>query len=228
MVLLRSFVKEVEGLRTPLLPVGIFLVATLSFLLYKDKDLSSSIRPQLAGASEFLHLSPDCIYSFLTLFVLPLLFLFLMRQHPRNCGLSFGRVRLALPLLVLILAVLTVCCRLIADMEAFKDYYAANLRDFGDYLSLFVTYFFCMWSWEFINRGFLLIGLKRYVGVYSVYIQLIPFVILHVGKPTFELYGSIPFGLLLGFYAYLTNSFIYCVIVHAYFAFMIKVFVGLS
>jgi hypothetical protein len=220
--------KEVDGIRTPVLPVGIFLVGTLSLVLYKDKNLSSAIRPELLRASELLHLSPDCIYSFLTLFLLPLLFLFLMRQNPRDYGLSLGRVRLALPLLVLISAVLTVCCRLIAEMEAMKTYYAANLRHLGDYVYLFVTYLFIMWSWEFINRGFLLIGLKRYVGVYSVYIQLIPFVILHVGKPTFELYGSIPFGLLLGFYAYVTNSFLYCVIVHAYFATMMKVFISLS
>ena len=215
-------------MRTPLLPVGIFLVATLSLLLYKDKNIYSAIRPELLRASELLHLGPDCIYSFLTLFLLPLLFLLVMRQNPRDYGLSLGRVRLALPLLVLISAVLTVCCRLIADMEDFKTLYAANLRHFGDYASLFVTYLFYMWSWEFINRGFLLIGLKRYVGVYSVYIQLIPFVILHLGKPPFEVYGSIPFGLLLGFYAYVTNSFLYCVIVHAYFATMIKVFVSLS
>jgi hypothetical protein len=91
-----------------------------------------------------------------------------------------------------------------------------------------MTYAVYMWGWEFINRGFLVIGLKKYVGIYAVYIQLIPFVIMHIGKPPFELYGSIVFGLLFGFYAYVVDSFIYCVLAHTYFALVIRLFGSLG
>jgi len=64
------------------------------------------------------------------------------------------------------------------------------------------------------------------VGVYAIYIQLLPFAILHAGKPPVELYGSILFGLVFGAYAYMVDSFVYCVLAHACFAFVIRIFIG--
>jgi len=71
-----------------------------------------------------------------------------------------------------------------------------------------------MFSWEFIWRGFTLFGLKEKFGYYSVFIQMIPFVILHNGKPAPETFGAILGGLALGVLAYRTNSFYYGVITH--------------
>ncbi len=217
----QRFLEEVRKLKTPLLPVGIFLMAALCLVVWKDRNTSSAFKSVLQTPSAFLHVRPDDLYTFLILFLVPLSFLLLVRENPRDYGLSFGRVRLALPVLAVFLFGFGVVAFLSGKLDSIAAFYGGGARSAHDGLLLFLGYLVSLWGWEFMTRGFLLLGLKRYVGVYAVYIQLLPFVILHLGKPPFELYGSILFGLLFGYYAYLVDSFIYCAVVHAWFALVI-------
>ncbi len=223
---LKYFLEEVKRLRSPLLPVSIFLVATLCLVGWKDRHVSSLIKPALQPLSEFCSVSPDGLYSFIALFLVPLGFLVLIRENPKHYGLSLGKMKLALPILGVFLFGFGMVAYLSAQLDSITAFYGAGPRGAREASLLFLRYFFVFWGWEFITRGFLLLGLKRYVGVYAVYIQLVPFVILHLGKPPFELFGSILFGLLFGYYTYLVNSFIYCVIVHAWFALLIDLSIG--
>ena len=157
----------------------------------------------------------------IVLFLVPLCFLLLVRERPKDYGLSFGRVRLALPVLAVFLFGFGMVAFLSGKLESIATFYGTGARSVHDGPILLLGYLVSLWGWEFMTRGFLLLGLKRYVGVYAVYIQLLPFVILHLGKPPFELYGSILFGLLFGYYAYLVDSFVYCAVVHAWFALVI-------
>jgi membrane protease YdiL (CAAX protease family) len=75
--------------------------------------------------------------------------------------------------------------------------------------------FIYMFSWEFIWRGFMLFGLELKFGYYSVLIQMIPFLILHNGKPVLETFGAIIAGIALGILALRTRSVYYCIIAHA-------------
>ena len=81
-----------------------------------------------------------------------------------------------------------------------------------------------MFAWEFVWRGFLLFGLEEKFGYYAVLIQMIPFVILHNGKPYMETFGAIIGGIALGILAFRTRSFLYCVIVHIGVMFTIDLF----
>jgi len=60
----------------------------------------------------------------------------------------------------------------------------------------------------------MLFGLEKKFGYYAIFIQMIPFVILHNGKPFIETIGAIPGGIALGLLALRTRSFYYCVVVH--------------
>ena len=80
------------------------------------------------------------------------------------------------------------------------------------YYELFVGFY--MLAWEFFWRGYMLFGLKDKFGYYAVFMQMIPFVILHRGKPELEVFASIFAGVVLGIQALRANSFIYCFIVH--------------
>ena len=71
-----------------------------------------------------------------------------------------------------------------------------------------------MFSWEFFFRGFMLFGLEKRFGNYSLLIQTIPFAALHNRKPIAEAMGSIVAGLLLGVVALETRSFIYGAATH--------------
>ena len=71
-----------------------------------------------------------------------------------------------------------------------------------------------MFSWEFFFRGFMLFGLERKFGNYSILIQTIPFAVMHYSKPLPEALGSIIAGVLLGVLALETRSFIYGAVIH--------------
>ena len=60
----------------------------------------------------------------------------------------------------------------------------------------------------------MLFGLEEKFGYYTVFIQMIPFLILHNGKPAAETFGAITAGIALGILALRTRSILYCVIVH--------------
>lgn len=80
------------------------------------------------------------------------------------------------------------------------------------YYELFVGFY--MFAWEFFWRGYMMFGLKQRFGFYAIFIQMIPFFILHRGKPEIETFSSIFAGLILGVQAWRSNSFIYCFLVH--------------
>lgn len=61
----------------------------------------------------------------------------------------------------------------------------------------------------------MLFGLKEKFGYYAIFIQTIPFVILHNGKPAAETFGAIAAGLALGVLAFRTGSVFYGVIIHS-------------
>lgn len=60
----------------------------------------------------------------------------------------------------------------------------------------------------------MLFGLKDKLGYYTIFIQMIPFFILHKGKPDLELFASIFAGIILGIQALRSRSFIYSWLLH--------------
>ena len=60
----------------------------------------------------------------------------------------------------------------------------------------------------------MLFGLEEKFGYYAVLIQMIPFVILHNGKPMAETFSAILGGIALGILAFRTRSILYGFVVH--------------
>ena len=65
---------------------------------------------------------------------------------------------------------------------------------------------FYMLSWEYLFRGFMINTLRERFGYYTIFFQMIPYVMLHSTKPSLELYYTVPSALLLGLLAYRTRS----------------------
>jgi membrane protease YdiL (CAAX protease family) len=158
------------------------------------------------------------IGDFFTFFVLAVLIIkFILKERLKDYGLTWGDKKIGLSISAIFIIVMLPAIWFFSAATEFVEKYPhllsarANWGEFSIYETGMLIY---MFSWEFIWRGFMLFGLKEKFGYYAVLIQMIPFVILHNGKPFAETFGAIAGGIALGILALRTNSFLYGVITH--------------
>jgi membrane protease YdiL (CAAX protease family) len=152
------------------------------------------------------------------LFWLPVMLVtFVIRQEPSGFGFTIGDSGRGYKLAaILFLAALPVYV-FAARLDAFQSYYpiqkqaAHDLAYFGYFELTYGMYLFC---WEFFFRGFLLFGLARLIGPWSVPVQAVAFGLLHYGKPGPEFLISFAAGVILGFVALRAKSFLPCFALH--------------
>jgi membrane protease YdiL (CAAX protease family) len=63
-------------------------------------------------------------------------------------------------------------------------------------------------------RGWILFGYLRKFGPEALWLQAVPFAIMHVTKPELETLSTIFGGFFFGWVAYRTNSFLYPFLIH--------------
>ncbi|MBV8760029.1 MAG: CPBP family intramembrane metalloprotease, partial [Deltaproteobacteria bacterium] len=84
---------------------------------------------------------------------------------------------------------------------------------------------FDLWAWEglyaaqfvsleFFFRGFILNGLRRALGANAIFVMIVPYCMIHYGKPLPETLGAIGAGLILGTLAMRTKSIWGGVLIH--------------
>jgi uncharacterized protein len=158
------------------------------------------------------------IGDFFTFFILCIIIIkFILKEDFKNYGLQFGDYKTGLVLSAIFLLVMVPAIWFFSATPDFSKKYPHLLstrNSWGEFFIYESGMMLYMISWEFIWRGFMLFGLKEKFGYYSVMIQMIPFVILHNGKPAAETFGAIAGGLALGVLALRTNSILYCIITH--------------
>ncbi len=157
--------------------------------------------------------------NFLTMFVIPFLIIkFYLKEKMINYGITIGDAEAGLKLTLLFLLIMLPIIWIVTAQPVFALTYPL-LYQARDSWNLFFIYelglLVYLFAWEFIWRGFMLFGLKEKFGYYAVIIQMIPFLILHFGKPDLETFGAMFGGIALGILAYRTRSIYYCVITHA-------------
>jgi membrane protease YdiL (CAAX protease family) len=131
----------------------------------------------------------------------------------REFGLGLGKWRTwGLHVLVVII-VATPVLILAGRGRSFIEYY--TIADFSLWRYLLPTVAYLS-AWEYIYRGFLLFGLKDKLGEAAVLVQLIPFVLLHIGKPELETVSTILMGAYFGYVAYRGNSVWPAILMHVY------------
>lgn len=156
--------------------------------------------------------------DFFTFFVSGILIIkLLLKEKVRDYGLQIGDYKTGLKYSSIFLFVMIVLIWFVSASPAFAEKYP-HFSDAKSNWNILLIYelgmLIYMFAWEFIWRGFTLFGLEKKFGYYSVLIQMIPFVILHNGKPFLETFGAIFGGIALGILALRTRSFYYCVVTH--------------
>ncbi len=147
-----------------------------------------------------------------------LLIKLVLKEKLRNFGFSVGDLKFGLITMLLFLVVMLPVIWIVSASPAFAAAYPQGGMRLKEDLSILLLYELCilvyMLGWEFLWRGYTLFGLYPKFGVYAVFIQMIPFFILHRGKPELELFASIFAGIILGVQAVRARSFIYAWLLH--------------
>jgi len=152
-------------------------------------------------------------------FVLPVLCLvFLFKRRPAEIGLGAGDWRLAAKLALAYLPLVIIGTWILSDSPAFQTKYphhppaAHSWGVFAVYELLFLFYWF---GWEYLWRGFVLFGTAHTFGLYAIFVQAMPFAILHYEKPFPEAVLSIVGGIALGALVWRCRSFWIAIPIHA-------------
>ncbi len=144
---------------------------------------------------------------------------FVLKGKLSDYGFSFGDKKFGFITFFIFFLVMLPIVWIVSASQDFANTYPQGGSELKSNLNLFILYELCiliyMLGWEFLWRGYMLFGLKAKLGYYSIFIQMIPFFILHRGKPEIELFASIFAGIILGIQALRSNSFFYCWLLHS-------------
>ena len=128
------------------------------------------------------------------------------RHQPGVWKLYLGMLALVLPLAFAV-----------SFTEAFQRTYpkypnaAVSLWGFAAWEFIYALQFFLL---EFFFRGFLLFSLARHMGSVAIFVMVVPYAMIHFGKPPAECIGSVIAGIALGTIALRTRSIYGGVLVH--------------
>ncbi len=219
----REWQRWTRGLSLP--AVLVFLISAVLLILFHENCTSHVFRAKFAGyfpASTFKPLYPAFFWygcSFLVLGVIPLLIgRWGLRRPLREWGVGLGDWKFGLPAMLTCYFAFLPVLVIISYQPAFQAKYPLfneaerSLAHFLMYEAAYMVYFI---GWEFIFRGFLLFGLKPALGLYAIFVQTIPFAIMHFGKPQIETLAAVGAGVLLGYLAVRTRSFWYGWMLHS-------------
>ena len=152
------------------------------------------------------------ISSFIYYFICPnLIIILVLRRNPLEFGLRIGNFRLWKYYVIGFLLIALPLVYLTSSGSSFQSYYVKPNIDILKYSLTAIVY---MLGWEFLFRGYLIFGLKDKFKEGSILIQMIPFVLLHLGKPEIETISTIISGIIWGYFSYRGNSFWPAFLIH--------------
>jgi hypothetical protein len=133
---------------------------------------------------------------------------------PRDIGLrlkgTLPDARIYLLLYAIFLPVVWLVSRSPDFQQTYPFYKPAGKGPLGsDFLLFEAIYCLQFLGVELFFRGFLVLGLKRALGLSSVLVMLAPYCMIHFYKPLPEALGSIGAGLVLGLLAWRTGTIVY-------------------
>lgn len=178
--------------------------------------------------------------AFLVLFVIPALFIRWLPGYSRaDFGLAVGDWRLALRIgtVFFLFMSLLVVLLIVLGEKNFLQYYPMFAKRLpplpGEhfwvwFLLLEAGYLLYFVGWEFYFRGLLIFPLREQLGSAAALIGVLPFAVMHAGKPLPEAVGSIIAAWALGVLALRTGSFWVCALLHFMVAFLMDLGAALA
>lgn len=211
--------------------LSVVILQTISWYFSNPNYINQNILYNFLDDGELEEFSAyflSFIGDFILFFIIPLLIIeFLFGEKIKFYGLQLGNTKVGLFFFIISILVITPILILLStifkvnDFSPMKDMPTLSYNLFNIYILLLLLFLF---AWEFIWRGFMLFGLEKKFGIHSIFIQMIPFVILHNGKPIIETFSSIFGALFLGYLAIRTRSFLYGFLIHSYIIVFLEIY----
>ena len=203
----------------------ILLASAVLLTLHRSYSRPRFFRTHLADYFNILPLGDSHPYYYwflstgLTLFLIPVIVaIFGTKQPLTDYGIRLGKQKLGwgvtLAAWVLMIPVVVIAVKVYPPFLKKYPLGKAVADSWIAFIPYQLAYGVYMFSWEFFFRGFMLFGLEKRFGNYSILIQTIPFAVMHFSKPLPEALGSIIAGVLLGVLALETRSFVYGAAIH--------------
>jgi membrane protease YdiL (CAAX protease family) len=100
------------------------------------------------------------------------------------------------------------------DFRSYYPFYKASSRSWYDFLSWEAMYFAQFFALEMFFRGFWLGAMRRSLGSGAIFSMVVPYCMIHYGKPFLEANGAIVAGIALGSVSMKTKSIYQGFLVH--------------
>lgn len=144
---------------------------------------------------------------------------FIFKEKLSDYGLRFEGALKDYPLYLGMLAFMIPLVVYFSGSESFLERYP--FYDVGKNESLFpkffvweMIYFLQFAALEFFFRGFILHGTKQRFGFYAIFVMVIPYCMIHFGKPMAETVAAIIAGVVLGYLSLKSRSIWLGVMIH--------------
>jgi membrane protease YdiL (CAAX protease family) len=221
--------------RDELKPISILFISVLILAVHKTFGSIPFAQQIFSGTSEY----GAVIYMFLSTFILlglaPLFLINLgFKESITNYGLIIGDWKTGLKIIAVLFPVISlfVLYPSIYNQEMVNFYpqskeAAGSIKLLLKFEAIRILFFYT--GWEIFFRGFMLFGLRKYVGdAMAICIQIIPSCLWHIGMPAGEIFASIFGGILFGMMALKTGSILYPYILHCLIGLTLDLFIVLN
>lgn len=143
------------------------------------------------------------LINFICYFILPIIVIkTVLKQKLTDYGLSIKGVFKSYKTYILFFLFMFPLIIMVSYSDSFQSKYPfynpKNESLYPNFIIWQCFYFLQFFALEFFFRGFMLHGLKKQFGFYTIFIMMIPYCMIHFQKPMPETIGAIIAGIVLG------------------------------
>jgi uncharacterized protein len=143
---------------------------------------------------------------------------FVFRHKLHDYGIRFKNIYKDYPLYILMMLIMVPLVYFASMTFSFQQRYPIFHPDKQPLIPIFIwwqlAYFLQFAAVEFFFRGFILNGLKNRFGFYAIFISMVPYCMVHFGKPFGETIAAIFAGIILGTLSLKSRSIVPGTIIH--------------
>lgn len=144
---------------------------------------------------------------------------FLFKMKLSDMGLTLKGSMQGWPLYVIMLGVMIPLVFFCSGTDSFQSRYPFYKMGPGEsmwpnFIIWEIVYFIQFASLEFFFRGFITLGTRKSFGYMSIFVMMVPYCMIHFGKPMPETIGAIIAGIVLGTLSLKSRSVILGILIH--------------